>query len=107
LLYFSRWDSPEAAKAFAQLYAEYLPKRYKKASQYPAACPVATGDTYRCSAKLWDTEQGKVRIEVQGSDLLIMEDFDDLTVEKARDVLFYHMSLPAKETKEAKAAAHK
>src|ERR1035437_9386985 len=29
MLYFSRWDSPEAARDFAKLYADYLPKRYR------------------------------------------------------------------------------
>ena len=28
MLYFSRWDSPQAARDFAKLYADYLPKRY-------------------------------------------------------------------------------
>ena len=28
MLYFSRWDSPESARAFAKLYGDYLPKRY-------------------------------------------------------------------------------
>src|ERR1039458_4073219 len=38
MLYFSRWDSPEAARDFAKLYADYLPKRYKKAVlQQPAS----------------------------------------------------------------------
>ena len=31
MLYFSHWDSPGAARDFAKLYADYLPKRYKKA----------------------------------------------------------------------------
>ena len=30
MLYFSRWDSPESARAFAKLYGDYVPKRYKK-----------------------------------------------------------------------------
>ncbi len=94
LLYFSRWDSPEAAKAFAKLYADYLPKRYKKTSLSTSACPTSTDDNYGCSVKVWDTEQGKVRIEAQGTDLLITEDFDDLTVERIRDVLFFHMKMP-------------
>ena len=28
MLYFSRWDSPEAASDFARMYVDYLPKRY-------------------------------------------------------------------------------
>ncbi len=104
LLYFSRWDSPEAAKAFAKLYGESVPKRYKQAREDTASCPQTAADKEEksgCSIKVWDTEQGKVRIEVQGNDLLITEDFDDLTVEKARDVLFYHMKLPEAVAKRA------
>ncbi len=37
-------------------------------------------------------------IEQHDSDLLIMEGYDDSVVEKARQVLFYNMTLPA-ETK--------
>ncbi len=38
MLYFSRWDSPESARAFAKLYSDYLPKRYKKVS-WVVTCP--------------------------------------------------------------------
>ena len=101
LLYFSSWDSPDGAKAFAKLYGDYLPKRYKKATLYPASCPVTTRDNYGCRAKSWDTDQGKVLIEIQGNDVLITEDFDDLTAERARAALLYHMTIPRTESQVA------
>ncbi len=96
LLYFSSWDSPEAAMAFAKLYGDYLPKRYKKAVLSASSCHSITGEeSADCPVKVWDTNQGKVRIEAQGSDLLITEDFDQATVEKARDVLFKSTTQPS------------
>jgi hypothetical protein len=98
MLYFSRWDSAESANAFAKLYGDYLPKRYKKAAQSPASChPIAGDKGTGCPVALWDTNEGKVRIEVQGNDVLITEDFDDATVDRAHDVLL--LKVPAREEK--------
>jgi len=95
LLYFSRWDSPDAAKSFAKVYGDYVPRRYKNAEQESDACPAPAKDKKgSCPEKVWDTDQGKVRIEVRGDDLLVTEDFDDLTVDKARGIFFYHMTMP-------------
>ncbi len=91
MMYFSRWDSPEAARAFAKLYADYLPKRYQKAvlnQSSPSKSPEAP------NVYLFDTEEGKAMLEVQGNDLLIMEGYDDSVVQKARAIYFYGMSLP-------------
>src|SRR5271166_4789753 len=93
MLYFSRWDSPEAARAFAKLYSDYLPKRYKNVGWF-AACPTgprAPG----CSYTEAMTEQGKVLIEFQGNDLLILEGYGDGVIQRARDVLLNGVSLPA------------
>ena len=91
MMYFSRWDSPEAARAFAKLYADYLPKRYQKAvlKQSSAAKPSEAPNVY-----VFDTDQGKAILEVEGNDLLIMEGYDDSVVQKARAIYFYGMSLP-------------
>src|SRR5271166_6294162 len=43
MLYFSRWDSPESARAFAKLYADYLPKRYTKVAWVAACATEAIG----------------------------------------------------------------
>jgi hypothetical protein len=91
MLYWSGWDSPEAARDFAKLYADYLPKRYKKAVlQAPAPDAKGTRNLY-----VFDTNEGKATIEIEGSDLLIMEGFDGTVTERARDVLLFGMSLPA------------
>ncbi len=91
MLYWSRWDSPEAAHDFAKLYAGYLPKRYKKAVlQAPAADAKGPRNLY-----VFDTDEGKASIEIEGNDVLIMEGFDDTVTQRARDVLLFGMSLPA------------
>src|SRR5208283_4172433 len=90
MLYFSRWDSPEAARAFAKLYADYLPKRYKKVAWVAACATEAIG----CSRAEGMTEEGKVFMEAEGSDLLILEGYDEVVIERARDVLLKGMSLP-------------
>jgi hypothetical protein len=40
------------------------------------------------------TKEGPVTIEQNGNDLLIMEGYDNSVVEKARQVLFFNMTLP-------------
>jgi hypothetical protein len=102
MLYFSRWDSPEAAHAFAKLYADYLPKRYKKAvlQQPEAASGTSAPDAQ--SAFTFETNEGKATLEIQGSDLLILEGYDDKIAEKASEVLLHGMSLPPSTGKSSK-----
>jgi hypothetical protein len=99
MMYFSRWDSPEAARDFAKLYADYLPRRYKKAVLRQPSTSNAAGTQ---SQYVFDTEQGKATLEVEGNDLLIMEGYDDSVRQKARDIYFYGMSLPANPAKAKK-----
>lgn len=94
MLYFSRWDSPEAARDFAKMYADYLPKRYKKAVLQQPASANGMSATGVQPAITFDTNEGKVTLEIQGNDLLILEGYDDTVVEKARQVLLHGMSLP-------------
>jgi len=95
MLYWSRWDSPEAARDFAKLYADYLPKRYQKAAlQEPSANAKGDRNVY-----VFDTNEGKAIIEAQSNDVLIMEGYDDAVVERARGLYFYGMSLPGQATK--------
>lgn len=96
MLYWSRWDSPEAAHDFAKLYADYLPKRYKKAALQAPSAADAKGPR---NLYVFDTDEGKASIEIEGNDLLIMEGFDDTVTERARDVLLFGMSLPAQPAK--------
>jgi hypothetical protein len=87
LLYLSRWDSPEAAQAFARLYNSYVPKRYKMP---PALAPGASvgGDKLGDAAFEWDFgEQGKVVIQTHGSDVLVQEGFDAATMDRIRHAL--------------------
>jgi len=96
MLYWSRWDSPEAARDFAKLYADYLPKRYKKAVLQAPSAADAKGPRH---LHVFDTDEGKASIEIEGNDVLIMEGFDDTVTERARDVLLFGMSLPAQPAK--------
>jgi hypothetical protein len=87
LLYVSRWDSYDAARAFRKLYGDYLPKRYKDVTGGSSiACPADVSQP-ECSVLTWRTDQGKVVIEVHDRDILIFEGFDDATMDRARSVL--------------------
>jgi hypothetical protein len=94
MLYFSRWDSPEAAQDFAKLYADYLPKRYKKAVLQQPASTGGANATGAQPAITFETNEGKVTLEMQGNDLLILEGYDDTVAEKARAELLHGMSSP-------------
>ena len=100
MLYFSRWDSRKSAIAFAKLYIEYLPKRYKKTSAV-IECPLGPDQPF-CNPTVETTEQGKVFIEFQDNDLLIMEGFDDSVIQRMSDVLLNGMPLPAPAAKTGK-----
>jgi hypothetical protein len=93
MLYFSRWDSPESAHAFARLYGDYLPKRYKRVS-WIVKCSSERDDP-ACSEAKATTEQGTVVMEFRGDDLLILEGFDDSVIQRASDTLFNDTSLSA------------
>src|ERR1022692_1332070 len=94
MLYFSRWDSLEAARDFAKMYADYLPKRYKKAVLQQPASADGMNSTGAPTAIKFETNQGKMTLEIQGNDLLILEGYDDKVAEKARQELLHGMPLP-------------
>ena len=100
MLFFTRWDSPQAASDFAKLYAGYLPKRYKNA-KWSTNCPAASAGTQsqNCNVRSGSTNEGPFVIEQHDNDLLIMEGYDQNVIAKARDVLLYNMSLPAQPAK--------
>jgi hypothetical protein len=87
LIYLSRWDSHEAAAAFAKMYGDYVPIRYKGAERLPASCPVGK-DEPECSVRQWDTSEGTVLLDLRGNDLLVLECLDDGTMQRARASLF-------------------
>ena len=95
MLYYSKWDSPEAAHDFVKLYASYLPKRYQKATLEPAKA----GDADKRDLWIFDTDEGKAVLEIHDNDVLILEGFDEAVREKARQVYFFGMTLPAPPTK--------
>lgn len=105
MLFFTRWDSPQAAYDFAHLYAKYLPKRYqsdKRSVEWNSGCPqvqVAPDRPMDCNAISGSTAEGPFVIEQHDNDLLIMEGYDQNVIAKARDVLLYNMSLPAQPAK--------
>lgn len=86
LLFVSRWDSSESARAFAKLYGDYVPKRYKGASRLPDSCPVTAAQP-ECSGHEWDTTEGRVLIEQLGSNLLILESLNEATMQRTRAAL--------------------
>jgi hypothetical protein len=105
MMYFSRWDSPEAASDFARLYAQYLPKRYPGGIESTSSCPVVSNGPNRppeCHLEAGTTREGPYHIEWQGNDVLIMEGYDSNVIQKARDIYFYGMSLPASPAKAKK-----
>ncbi len=98
MLYYSRWDSPEAARDFAKLYADFLPKRYSQKVQWTSTCRIVgsgEGTPPDCNLMSGSTSEGLILIEWHDNDLLIMEGYDSGAIQKARDVFFYRMSLPA------------
>ncbi len=101
MLFFTRWDSPEAAYDFAKLYADYLPKRYQGKVDWTKTCPTSANGSRSldCTVISGSTSEGPILIERQDNDLLIMESYDQSVIQKVRDVLFYNMSLPPQPSK--------
>jgi hypothetical protein len=67
LAYLSRWSTPEAAKDFAECYAQGVPLRYAGARR--TANPTAGVDE-------WQTAEGPLTITVRGNEVLVLESFD-------------------------------
>ncbi len=105
MLFFTRWDSPDAARDFAKLYLEYLPKRYSGKVTWTSNCfdtSKGVGPAKDCSLIAGSAAEGPIHIEWHDNDLLIMEGYDDAVIQKARDLYFYGMSLPAQPAKDKK-----
>jgi len=95
LIYLSRWDSPDAANAFAKLYSSYVPKRYQLPAGVSAVSSVGRDESGDMSFQ-WDlAQQGKVVIRTRASDVLILEGFDDPTANRIRDALLLGSSQAA------------
>jgi hypothetical protein len=99
MLYYSKWDSPEATYDFAKLYADYVPKRYGHEYQgTSSSCPVGSNGARPGSCHVIHdmTSEGPVVIEWNNdNEVLIMEGYDQTVMDRARNVLLNHMSEPA------------
>ncbi len=72
LLYLSRWATPEAAQAFATVYAGEIPRKYEHA----VAQPRDEGDADdSVPSQVWNTADGPVLIAVSGRTVFISESF--------------------------------
>jgi hypothetical protein len=73
LLYLSRWTTPQAAQAFADVYAREIPRKYDHAVSVPdsdsEAVPPAS------ETRIWNTPEGPVLIVVKGRTVYISESF--------------------------------
>jgi hypothetical protein len=66
LLYVSRWSDAARASRFIDIYAKYVPKRYKSAQESTASK----------TKRLWTTEEGPVVIECEGDLVIVTENLD-------------------------------
>jgi len=96
LLYVSRWATQEGANQFAAIYGSSLSKKYARlqALKAPEQTAAAITSNVRGEVKVtiadpithWDTNEGDVFVEAHGSDVLVMESFDQLTAARLRSV---------------------
>jgi len=86
LLYLSRWATPQAALAFANLYAAEIPRKYDDAVVQPADDTDATQETI--VTRIWKTAEGPVLVVVSGKTVFISESFP---MELARKLEFVMM----------------
>ena len=78
LVYFSAWKSPEAAKAFAAVYAAELSKKYSGVTR--------DQDAESGGEQVYKTNEGPVLIANDGSQVFISESFD-LTLARKMELL--------------------
>ena len=95
LLYVSRWSSPEKAAEFAEIYAQSLGQRYKKAEEVldpPSGQTAQRSPDHKVEVlkgrHLWTTEEGAVVIEEQGDTVLVSESLDSATTETLEKEVF-------------------
>jgi hypothetical protein len=86
LLYLSRWSTPQAALAFANLYAAEIPRKYDDAVLEPADETDAPDGTI--ITRIWETAEGPVLVVVSGRTVFISESFP---VDLARKLEFVMM----------------
>lgn len=72
LLYLSQWATPEAAQAFAAIYAKEIPRKYDHAVPQPQSEGDAQDST---PSRVWNTADGPALIAVSGRTVFISEGF--------------------------------
>jgi len=101
LLYVSRWSSADKAAEFAEIYAESLKQRYKKAeqegdpvSQKAAAQNAEPKVNLLKGRHAWLTEDGAVVIEEQGDTVFVSESLDAATTAALEKEVFSASATP-------------
>jgi hypothetical protein len=85
LLYVSRWSSAEKAAEFAEIYANSLKGRYKKAEEIGNSAPQSAPQNAESKVgplhgrHVWITDDGTVVIDEQGDTVLVSEGLDEAT----------------------------
>jgi hypothetical protein len=92
LLYVSRWSSAPKAAEFAAIYAQSLPKRYKHVHEV-GINPDQPGMKLETLQSLtgkheWLTEDGTIKIDVQGDIVFVTESLDEPTSDLLEQDLF-------------------
>jgi hypothetical protein len=95
LLYLSHWDSPEAAEAFSKLYRDYAPKRYPQWSKNGSAPAIGADEKAHVADAWFGPEPDRVHVMRSGSDLLVLESFDEASVQRIRSALLSENSQSA------------
>jgi len=73
LFYLSQWATPEAARTFAEIYGQEIPRKYDNAVLQPDNGE--TDSQKGASTQIWNTADGPVLIAVSGRTVFISESF--------------------------------
>ena len=73
-------------------YFTSCPMEQRVPTKLPGEKPDAGGE---CNGTNANSKEGQILVEWNNNDVLVMEGFDRSIVEKARQVLFYNMTLPS------------
>ena len=84
LMYLSQWATPEAARAFADVYAGEIPRKYDGATLQPDEQAAEGQDA---STRIWSTPEGPVLIAVSGPTVFISESFPLVLARKLQLVM--------------------
>lgn len=114
LFYLSQWATPEAARTFAEIYGQEIPRKYDNAVLQPDNGE--TGSQRGASTQIWNTADGPVLIAVSGRTVFISESFPLDLARKLQLVmmgsiaenpgnLLVHSKPPGRETRPAELTA--